>query len=614
MRRINLAARPQGRRRGARAGRRRGVRATVRGNDPMGRPGGDELAVLLVGANDDQAVARRAQDHLPASRASRSASTTRTSITVQMRAVLTEIAPGERSGEAALARCYGALRTAPIGDVRIVAAGRAHQRRHRRRHRHRPALGGHDRRRHVSRRPRAVARRDGRRVSRRGPRPRPPGRDQGPALRPRVRSRSRRSRSAPRPASSRRCTTRTSSRSTRSASTQGDVYFVMELVEGQPLSEVLRATLERREWFPTEAVAQIALEIGDALDAMHALGLIHRDVKPANILLDRERDRAVLVDVGVAVKAGDPRDAAGTPGFAAPESFLEQDGGTDDRRLRPRRDDVLRADRPPAVRLGPGAAGRAAPAQRSAARRRRSCGPASREAVDAVLAKALVAESEEALGVARRRSRSRSAARSSAAARSASSCRPSRRTSRSQAAEAVLAADRGHRELSAHRLDHDGRQRRSPAASAPRTCACCRASSSTTSASRAWRRSSPSIPTLAGASRADARAARVGRALAISSPRSSTPRSCCRTAPVPRKVGRGTMSATFARLFGADPSSLAAETVLAALPDVLAALSRLGRGRGRGQRRPARRHARRLLRLDRRLRAGRVPSSSASSS
>ncbi|CAN5907743.1 hypothetical protein BH11MYX3_BH11MYX3_26730 [soil metagenome] len=97
----------------------------------------------------------------------------------------------------------------------------------------------------------------------------------------------------------------------------------MELVEGQPLSEVVRATLERKEWFPTAAVAQIALEIGDALDAMHTLGLIHRDVKPANILLDRERDRAVLVDVGVAVRAGDARDAAGTPGFAAPESFLD---------------------------------------------------------------------------------------------------------------------------------------------------------------------------------------------------------------------------------------------------------------------------------------------------
>src|SRR5204863_5847032 len=103
----------------------------------------------------------------------------------------------------------------------------------------------------------------------------------------------------------------------------GDVYFVMELVEGQPLSDVLRAALDRNEWFPTAAVAQVALEIGDALDAMHAVGVIHRDVKPANILLDRERDRAVLVDVGVAVRAGDQRDAAGTPGFAAPESFLE---------------------------------------------------------------------------------------------------------------------------------------------------------------------------------------------------------------------------------------------------------------------------------------------------
>src|SRR5262249_47957231 len=104
----------------------------------------------------------------------------------------------------------------------------------------------------------------------------------------------------------------------------GDVYFVMELVEGQPLSEVLRAQLERSEWFPTAAVAQIALEIGDALEGRQEVGVIHRDVKPANILLDRERDRAVLVDVGVAVKAGDQRDAAGTPGFAAPESFLDQ--------------------------------------------------------------------------------------------------------------------------------------------------------------------------------------------------------------------------------------------------------------------------------------------------
>jgi len=49
----------------------------------------------------------------------------------------------------------------------------------------------------------------------------------------------------------------------------------MELVEGQPLSEGgVRDTLDRGEWFPTAAAAQIALEIGDALGAMHAVGVI----------------------------------------------------------------------------------------------------------------------------------------------------------------------------------------------------------------------------------------------------------------------------------------------------------------------------------------------------
>ena len=102
-----------------------------------------------------------------------------------------------------------------------------------------------------------------------------------------------------------------------------DVYFVMELVEGRPLSDVLRELEQRGEYVELALVSQIVEEIGDALEAMHAVGLIHRDVKPANILLDHHHGRAVLVDVGVARRRDARGDAAGTPGFAAPESFTD---------------------------------------------------------------------------------------------------------------------------------------------------------------------------------------------------------------------------------------------------------------------------------------------------
>ncbi|MCE9574909.1 MAG: protein kinase [Deltaproteobacteria bacterium] len=297
------------------------VRAAVRGNDAVGRLGGDELAILL--ANADVPTSRDVATKLIEKVLAQPFQADGQLLTVELHGAVTAIGKGERSGEAAIARAIAATSSAAAGAIVLVsddeqthgvdagagataaavAAG--------------TTLGGtyqvlHE----LSRGAMGVVYRAedlglGRPVAIKVLRS-----DLG---------------------SDKELVTRFRAEAAMLASLHhknlvqvytlgvhaGDVYFVMELVEGQPLGEVLRASSERGEWLPHGAVAQIALEIGDALDAMHAVGLIHRDVKPANILLDRERDRAVLVDVGVAMRAGDRREAAGTPGYSAPESFLD---------------------------------------------------------------------------------------------------------------------------------------------------------------------------------------------------------------------------------------------------------------------------------------------------
>src|SRR5207247_8994807 len=76
----------------------------------------------------------------------------------------------------------------------------------------------------------------------------------------------------------------------------GLVYFVMAHVDGESLA----ARLKRRERLPPEESRRIMMEPADALGAGHAVGIIHRDVKPDNILLEGSRGRTVLTDFGIA--------------------------------------------------------------------------------------------------------------------------------------------------------------------------------------------------------------------------------------------------------------------------------------------------------------------------
>ncbi|WP_030861163.1 serine/threonine-protein kinase [Streptomyces sp. NRRL S-37] len=107
----------------------------------------------------------------------------------------------------------------------------------------------------------------------------------------------------------------------------GRPWIVMELVQGRSLGAVLQeeGTLSARE------AARVGLEVLGALEAAHAAGILHRDVKPDNVLLGRY-DRVVLTDFGIAQIEGetnltDTGGFVGSPEYIAPERVLGQRPG-----------------------------------------------------------------------------------------------------------------------------------------------------------------------------------------------------------------------------------------------------------------------------------------------
>ncbi len=113
-----------------------------------------------------------------------------------------------------------------------------------------------------------------------------------------------------------------------SGETEGHLYLAMEYVEGSDLREILRweAPLE-----PARALWLIA-QVADALDAAHQLGLVHRDVKPGNILVtvrDGE-ERALVCDFGLARHVSSVSSLTGDRGFVGTIDYVppEQIHGT----------------------------------------------------------------------------------------------------------------------------------------------------------------------------------------------------------------------------------------------------------------------------------------------
>jgi len=103
---------------------------------------------------------------------------------------------------------------------------------------------------------------------------------------------------------------------------EGITFLIMTHVRGDTLESRLRGASP----LPTDQVLRMVRELADALGYAHRRGIVHRDVKPSNILIDEDSGRAMLTDFGIARVEGtaqtaltQPGDAIGTPGYMAPE-------------------------------------------------------------------------------------------------------------------------------------------------------------------------------------------------------------------------------------------------------------------------------------------------------
>lgn len=108
-------------------------------------------------------------------------------------------------------------------------------------------------------------------------------------------------------------------------------WFAMAWADGGSLEELLEKSGGK---LPFDRVLGFAKQIAAALEAAHAKGLVHRDIKPGNILLDAAGERLWVADFGIARSADDPAltyagHVAGTPEYMAPEQI---DGGEPDAR------------------------------------------------------------------------------------------------------------------------------------------------------------------------------------------------------------------------------------------------------------------------------------------
>lgn len=93
---------------------------------------------------------------------------------------------------------------------------------------------------------------------------------------------------------------------------------MLQYVSGGSLAERLR----KEGPLSWQHSARYIADVGEGLLAVHLSGIIHRDIKPGNILLDPRGDEACLTDFGVSARLGSVSTSAGTMGFMPPKPSM----------------------------------------------------------------------------------------------------------------------------------------------------------------------------------------------------------------------------------------------------------------------------------------------------
>jgi serine/threonine-protein kinase len=121
----------------------------------------------------------------------------------------------------------------------------------------------------------------------------------------------------------------------------GRPWIAMEHVDGRDLDLLITEYVMRGVSVPLELALAIARDVARGLEAVHAAGIAHRDVKPSNVIVERATGRAVLVDFGLArpfARGSALSLGAGTPWYMAPEQEESEADDEAPREVSPRTD------------------------------------------------------------------------------------------------------------------------------------------------------------------------------------------------------------------------------------------------------------------------------------